>query len=169
MQTKRFRWTKDEDEVIRKVYADIGMKETYRILCETCGNRHSWESFRTRIYDLNLNVTKERWKEACQNNGKHPNVPVGTIVTRGRGENWIKVSDGTKGWMPYKTYLLGKQKGNIVHLDGNKANDDVENLAVVDRKTGARMTAYKFWNENPIITKTAIMACQLETLVEGSK
>ena len=167
MSSKRFRWTSEEDQWIAEHYSNIGMKATYEGLCKKFGQRHPWESFRTRIYDLHLNVTAERWREACKNNGSHPNVPIGTIVKRSRGENWIKVAEGTKGWIPLKQHLFGKQPEGygIVHLDGNKSNDSIDNLAVINRKVSARMSRNKFWSENAIITETAIKCCELDSLL----
>lgn len=171
MLDKRNRWTSGEDDLIRSIYPNVGMKATYDELCKVFGERHPWESFRTRIYDLHLNVTHERWEEACKNNGTRTNVPVGTVVKRGRGENWIKVADGTDGWIPLKRHLLGEQgKGmNIVHLDGDKANDDIDNLMAVNREVCALMARNGFWSENREVTRTGIMWCELVQAMKGAQ
>ena len=164
---KRFRYTKEEDEWILKNYPALGAKIAFSEFQKVFGNRHTLESFKSRRRDLKIHVTEERWREACLNNGQRSNVPVGTIVKRGRGENWIKVSDGTKGWIPLKQHLVGKQPEGmgIVHLDGNKSNDSIDNLAVINRKVSARMSHNKFWSENAVITATAIKCCELESLL----
>ena len=162
------RWTSEEDAWIVNNYPALGIQEGFEQFQKTFGKRHTLESFKTRRRDLGVHVTPKRWREACQNNGKRENVPIGTITTRGRGENYIKVSKGTDGWIPLKKHILGKTKLNemIVHLDGNKSNDDADNLMVIERTVGAAMTGNKFWSANPIITKTAILCCQLERALD---
>ena len=167
MDGKRNRYTKEEDEWILQNYPTMGAKTAFSEFQKIFGNRHTIESFKSRRRDLKIHVTEERWREACLNNGRRYNVPVGTIARRGRGENWIKVEDGTNGWIPLKRYFLGKQERgmNIVHLNRNKSDDSIENLAVINRKVNARMTHNKFWSENATITKTAIRCCELESLL----
>ena len=160
---KRNRWTPIEDEWLKSHHPHLGHKEGYKRFCEVFGERHPLSAYRTRTSELGIKVTQERWREACKDNGKHDNVPVGTIKTRGRGHNWIKVSDGTDGWVPLSTYLINPKDGNIViHLDGNKANDAIDNLVEVSRSICARMSKQNFWNEEPIITKTGIACCELQ-------
>lgn len=160
---KHARFTQQEDEWIKQNYSELGAEETLKGICERFGNRHTYKSLQSRCRDLKLTVTKQRWREACLNNGRHENVPIGTIQKRGRGQNWIKVAKGCEGWVPLTQYLLDCPADSIiVHLDGNKANDNIENLRVVKRKISSRMTAWKMWSENPIISETGIRCCELQ-------
>lgn len=160
---KHARFTQEEDEWIKRYYPILGAEETLKGLCERFGNRHTYKSLQSRCRDLKLNVTEQRWREACLNNGHHENVPIGTIQKRGRGQNWIKVGKGCEGWIPLTQHLLDCPDGSIiVHLDGNKANDSLENLRVVKRSVNSRMVAWRMYSENPIITETGIKCCELQ-------
>ena len=161
-------YTKEENEWLKEVYPTTGARETYLRFQERFSRRPGWAGFKSHLTDLNLKVTEQRWRKACLNNGKHPNAPIGTIVTRGRGENWIKVSAGTDGWIPLKKYLIGDvPKGKmIIHLDRNKANDDISNLMVVDIKTSARLTGCDMWFENAELTRTAAIWSELVNTLE---
>lgn len=164
-------WTQDEDAFLIKFYPMHGANETLSELNRRFGERHTLQSLHYRCNRiLKLKVTAQRWREACQNNGNHPNVPVGTITKRGRGENWIKIADGTDGWITYKEYLLGKQEGKmIVHLNMDKSDDRLENLMVIDAMTSARMTGNSMWSTDTEISRTAVLCCQLENALEGQK
>lgn len=164
-------YSKSENEWLEKVYPTTGARETYALFQQKFNRCPGWEGFKSHLKDLNLKVTKQRWKIACLNNGERSNVPVGTIVTRGRGENWIKVSAGTKGWIPLKRHIVGDvNKGEmIVHLDGDKANDSPKNLVVIDMKTSARLTGCNMWSDNAEITRTAIIWSNLVDALEDVK
>lgn len=163
-------YSREENEWLKEIYPTTGARETYaqfQIIFNRCPG---WAGFKSHLSDLNLKVTKQRWRVACLNNGYHPNVPIGTIVTRGRGENWIKVSDGTNGWIPLKKHRIGNvpRGGMIIHLDGDKANDNAENLMVVDAKTSARLTGCDMWSKNAELTRTAIIWSNLVDALENT-
>lgn len=157
------RYTTEEDEWIIRHYSELGASETFKKLCERFGNRHGYQGFKTRCSELGLKVTEKRWREACLNNGARENVPIGTIQKRGRGQNWIKVGGGCEGWIPLTQYLLECPEGSIIiHLDGNKANDNLDNLRIVNRSISSRMSRWRMWSQNPIITETGIRCCELQ-------
>jgi len=164
------RYTPEEDEWIKANYSMLGAEESLKRLSEKFGDRHTIQSFKSRCTDLGLKVTKKRWREACLNNGKHENVPIGTIQKRGRGHNWIKVGKGCEGWIPLTQHLLECPKGSIIiHLDGNKANDNLDNLRIVNRSISSRMSGWRMWSQNPIITETGIKCCELqEALIQSN-
>lgn len=160
---KRNRWTVEEDRWLSVNHPSLGHAQGYELFCKTFGNRHPYSAYKTRTSELGIKVTEQRWRDACQNNGTRDNAPIGTIQKRGRGQNWIKVSKGTDGWIPYAQYLMNPKEGEVViHLDGNKANDDLSNLRIVTRPTLARMSKQQFWSEESIITETGIMCCELQ-------
>ena len=163
---KHRRFTAAEDEWIIENYPHLGIEHGYPAFCEIFGSHHPRYAFITRAQDLGVKVTAERWRKACMNNGQHDNAPVGTIAKRGRGQNWIKTGKGTEGWMPLAQYLLGDNQNKIIiHLDGNKANDDLSNLRVISKAVCARMSKNKFWSSNPIITETGVLCCELQQLL----
>lgn len=152
-------YSNEENNWLTKVYPVTGARKTYKMFQLKFNRKPGWEGFKSHLKDLGLKVTSERWREACKNNGTRTNVEIGTIVKRGRGGNYIKVAEGTKGWIPLSKYFFGDISPNemIVHLDGDKSNDDINNLMVISRKTAARLTGCNMWSENPEITKTAII------------
>lgn len=161
------RYTLEEDEWIKANYPALGATEAFKRLCERFGNRHTIESFRSRRRDLGVNIPKDKVNKLRRENHEYNNVAIGTIVKRGRGQNWIKVGEGTEGWMPLTKYLCDVPEGyNIVHLDGDKANDDITNLRVVSKQVTARMTHNRFWSSNPIITETGILCCELQEALD---
>ena len=72
------------------------------------------------------------------------------------------------GWKPLCQTLVGNiPKGHfVVHLDKDPTNNDEDNIAVISRKTGARMTVNKFWSDNKELTRTGILCCELEGMLK---
>lgn len=167
---KRNRWTAEEDNWLIANHPHLGHELGYPAFCEVFGERHPLSSYRTRTKELHLHVTPERWRSACKNNGNRDNVPVGTLKVRGRGQVWVKVADGTAGWMPLAQAIMRPRPGEIVvHLDGDKENNDPDNLMAVSRSVLARMSRQHFWSEDPNITKTGILCCELELLTKDRR
>ena len=76
-----------------------------------------------------------------------------------------------EGWIPLSHYVAGvPERGQmVVHLDRNIRNNDRENVMIVNKSASAMMTGCRMWSENPCITKTGIMACELKLLIDDSK
>lgn len=167
---KHAKYTQIEDEWIKANYSILGAEKAFRGLCERFGDRHTMSSFRTRVHDLGITMPEERRFELRSENHKYENVPIGTIAKRGRGHNWIKVGEGTEGWKPLTQHLLDIPDGMIaIHLDGNKANDNPDNLRIVSRAVAVRMSRNKFWSKEPIITETGIACCELQEALKRSE
>lgn len=164
-------WTEQEDLWIIENHPHLGHKLGYAEFCKIFGDRHPVSAYKTRTSELKVKVTPERWRNACKNNGQHDNVPVGTIKKRGRGQNWIKVSDGTDGWVPLARYLMKPNCNQIVvHINGDKSDDRLENLRLIERKISARMSKQNMWSECSEITETALILCELQQcLKEGDE
>lgn len=170
------RYTPEQDDWLRENYPALGASEAYIQFGETFGLMKGFEGFKSHIKELGLRVSAQRQYEADRDNGERTNVPVGTISIRNHKqrngkvvkENWIKVGDGTTGWMQLSHYLLGKpDKGQrIIHLDGNSLNDDPANLVVIDLCTCAMMSGNKFWSNNALVTKTGIEWCKLNLILK---
>lgn len=157
------KYTLEEDEWIKVNYPTLGAVKAFKEFCERFGEYHTMRSFRTRVNDLGVNIPKEKQVSLRRENHKYENVPIGTIVKRGRGHNWIKVGEGAEGWIPLVQYLLDIPEGMIaIHLDGDKANDDPDNLRIISKQVAVRMSRNKFWSKDPIITETGIRCCELQ-------
>lgn len=172
-------YTPEQDDWLRENYPHMGASEAYQNFCETFGVMKGFQGFKSHITDLGLKVSAQRQYEANQDNGKRENVPIGTIGIRSHKlkngkvaqSKWIKVAEGTSGWMPLSHYIMGKPQKNqrVIHLDGNKLNDDPGNLLVIDIRTCAMMTGNKFWSNEASITRASIKWCELKTTIEETQ
>lgn len=171
------RYTPEQDEWLRENYPALGATEAYVQFGETFGVMKGFEGFKSHVKDLGLRVSAQRQYEANQNNGDRTNVPLGTIAVRNHKQksgkvvqaNWIKVGDGTSGWMPLSHYIMGKPDKShvVIHLDGDRLNDDPDNLLTIDRSINALMMNQKFWSSDPNITRTGIKWCELYETIKG--
>lgn len=159
------RYTKEQDEWLKVNYPNLGAKEAYDRFCKRFGVKKGFEGFKSRIKELGLKVSEERQHEADQNNGDHEGVPVGTITRRCRNTEWIKAEDG---WKPLQREVVGEiPKGyRVIHLDRNGRNNNIDNLEVVSPKVCAMLTGNGFWSNNREVTRTGVMSCRLQELLE---
>lgn len=165
------RYTAEMDAWLLENYPHLGARESYKQLCEKFNVTKGYQGFLSHLQEIGAYVTEKRWRESCKNNGHRENVPVGTICLRGRGENYIKVGKGSDGWMRLSHYRIGKpEKGKyVIHLDGNKANDEIDNLKIINQTVMGLMTGNNFWSEDPVLNKTAVLCCELEDLVQKER
>lgn len=159
-----FHYTNEEVEWLKNNYPSLGRDETARLFRKNFKNNRTTGAIFVKCKTLGLKVTEERRRERAKQNTKRV-TPVGAYVTREHGEKYIKTAHGFKR---VKELVYGDvPKGmSLVYLDGNKDNITKENLCPVSRKTLAKMTINNFWSDNGVITKTGIMCCELEELIE---
>ena len=161
-------YTPEQDEWIRENYPNKGCAACYEEFQKLFGVEKGYCGFRSHVTDLGLRVTKERQKIADANNGNHEKKPNGSVRKNARGQWFIKRNGK---WIPMARDAVSEiPKGHtVVHLDGNLDNNSVDNLAVVSRKTIARMTHNHFWSKDPVITKTGILCCELENALAENR
>lgn len=161
-----FRYTKEQEDWLRNNYPHLGARETQKRFLETFGIKRGLCGIRTKCNDLGLIETEERKKAWRAENGKRKAVPVGSKHISEGGVPFVKTENG---WQRCSYVNAGNVPKNhqVVHLDGDKQNNDKDNLAVISKQDGAKMTAYKFWSVDRNITKAGIMCCQLETILEN--
>lgn len=154
------RYTKEQNEWLRKNYPNLGAREAYDRFCETFKVKKGFEGFKSHIKELGLKVTETRQHEANQNNGERKGMPIGTVTRRCRNSEWIKTADG---WKPLQQEIVRDvpKKHRIIHLDGDGRNNTRDNLATASPKVCGMMTGNKFWSKEKEVTKTAIMWCEL--------
>lgn len=160
-----FRYTKEQDDFLRENYPHLGAKETQKRFLEVFGINRGIQGLRTRCTVLGLHETPERKTHWRAENGRRRALPVGSTHISEGGVKFVKTKNG---WKRESKAVYGDipKDHYVVHLDGDKDNNEKQNLAAVSRQTSAKMTAYRFWNDNPVITKTAIMCCELENLIQ---
>lgn len=98
--------------------------------------------------------------------------PIGTILETKEGSLQIKI--GKNKWQSYARYIWEQQyneklkpEETIIHLDGNKLNNNINNL--YKTKTIVHLgviRAYHIESNNPEIMKTAIMTQELKQLIK---
>jgi len=159
-----FKYTQVEDDWLRENFPKIGKNDIGEMFNQNFGTKRSTNGVYVRCKKLGLKVNEERrtvWKNRIAEIRKQP---IGHIAEREHGTLYIKTEDG---WKRCKELVIGKQKGKlIIHLDGNKWNLDKENLAVIDRKISAIMTAEGFWSTDSEVTKTGIEWSKLKIVLK---
>ena len=116
---------------------------------------------------LGLRVSEERKKLRAIENTHTVVYDIGTIVKGCNGHPYIKTEDG---WKRLANVVYGEiPKGHfLVHLDGDENNCNKENLYPITRAISGLMLANEFWSENPEITKTGIICCDLQNNLKAT-
>jgi len=160
-----YHYSEEQLEWLKENYPKLGRIKAAKIFNEKFSENKSAWAIKNMCQRMGLRVTEERHSEiAIENSGRYH--PVGAVRPMAHGEPYVKTEDG---WVPVKEQVMGKQKGKIlVFLDGNQNNVEKNNLMFITRAVSARMTKNEFWSENPEITKTGILCCELEGMVKGA-
>ena len=160
-----YHYTEEQIEWLKGNYPKLGRVKAAKAFNEKFGEKKTPQAIKAQCLKIGLKVKENRWQErAIENSGRFH--PVGTIRPMSHGEPYIKTESG---WMPLKHKLIGKKDGKIiVFLDGDRMNVNERNLMFTTKAVSARMTKNMFWSENPEITRTGIIWCELEqTLKEN--
>lgn len=168
--TSDFTYTEEQLSYILSHYSKWGMKKTAKMFNKKFGTNKSPESIcRVAVYK-DVHVPSE---VARKNSYSSPDA-VGTIREEpSTGYLVIKTGDSWKDWMKYQRYVYEQAYGklpedySVVFLDGNNRNFDLSNLVAVPRKYVVYMNSNKLRSENPEITKTSIMWCELYDALKG--
>lgn len=165
-------FTEEQNEWIKANYPSLGAEHATAEFCKLFNVGRSIRTISVQAFKLGVNVNKDVTSALRkQNTQKRPigckAVRKNTTHKRGvrRDTVYVKAEDGT--WKRESEINFGRlTKGKrIIHLNGNTHDNSKRNLEAVDMKTLAKMTAYKLWSEDPIITKTGIMCCDLENII----
>ena len=161
-----FLYSEEQEKFLMETYPVCGRIKTAQLFNERFQKNKSPQAIKVHcVKNLKLKVTKERKAEtAIENSGNYK--PVGTITSKTHGELYVKTENG---WKRLKEVALGKPpKGYlIVHLDGNVANNNPDDLAVISMAVNMKMTKNDFWSENSEITRAGIMSCELELMLKN--
>lgn len=157
------RWTQEEDEFLKAYYPLHGLNETHRCFNEKFAERSKRAICDRVYYTLNLTMVQEN-KVALMDDVRHRKaVNVGYVNSE---TGMIKTEDG---WVRLSK-KIGVPKGKYaVHLDGDKCNNDADNIAIISPQISMKMTKNKFWSSEPEITRTGIACCTLEDVLSKSE
>lgn len=90
-------------------------------------------------------------------------------TVRDNGYTYVKL--GNKNWIPKQQYVWEQANGKlkdgefVIFLNGDKTDFSMENLAVVNRKNHAMMCSRGWYSDIPMLTKTGVLACELESTI----
>lgn len=159
-----YHYTDEQKQWLINNYPHLGRVKCAKKFNRIFNDSRTPQAIKVECKKLGLYVTDSRKKErAIENTGRyHEN---GTIVSGSNRESYIKTENG---WKRVKDLVYGdKPDGYIlVHLDNDVTNNSVNNIRAISRSVNARMTANKFWSEDPDITKSGILCCELEELLK---
>ena len=86
--------------------------------------------------------------------------PIGWTRVDSEGYHWMKIAEGLKGWVMIHRLAWEMENGPIPEgkflrfIDGNKDNWQVENLALVDRRSNMRLnTIHRYPEEVKVAMK----------------
>lgn len=100
----------------------------------------------------------------------HNRVPVGSIVVATVGYNRIKIAEPNK-WMMYSRYVWEQNNGpipehhKIIHINGDRLDDRIENLDIVKDETISRINATKMFGKNEDVNRCVITMSKLNTMI----
>ena len=155
-----FKYTKEQDEWLKKNYPVLGQIETEKQFNRTFNTNRSRNGIFVHCKKLGLKVNEERRKEWRSRIAEVRKQPLGTVREREHGTLYVKTE---QGWKRQNELVLGKKKGQLITcLDGNKHNLSPSNLVHIDRKISAIMTAENFWSKNAEVTKSGIAWSKLK-------
>lgn len=154
-----FQYTDEQKAWLKENYPNLGRVKAAEAFNRIFHENKTPGAIRIAAEKLGLRVSAQRKKNiSIENTGRcHP---VGTIVPKAHGEPYMKTENG---WIPVKNLLMGLHPGQVLaHLDGNTNNCNPENLVVISRAVFVKMAKNGFWSDNPVITKTGILWCELD-------
>lgn len=167
--TIKYRLFNDEQiEFILKHHKGVSIKEFTEIFNDHFGTKFKYTQFRD-FYKRNGLGT------GINSRFKAGNRPVGTFDVGAErinriGQIEVKVSSyiGVRNWKPKAHVVWEKHHGaipdgsTIIHLDGNKRNFDIDNLACVSRAELIRMTSKRRYHSDAEITKAGVLISKIE-------
>lgn len=157
-------YTEEQIVWLKENFPKLGRVKTAEEFNKLYGTDKTPGAIKNYCLRMGVKCSDERRRQIpIENTGRYHKV--GTIRPFQNGEPYIKTE---KGWVRVKKLVYGEvPKGyNIVHLDGDVNNCDRENLYAVKRQVAARMTKNNLWSKVDVVTKTGIMCCELECLLD---
>lgn len=157
--------------------AELSTKELQQQLNEKFGCNRSFGSVKQKLQKLGIRKSRE----TISRNHKHYKYPIGSsrIIN---GYEYIKVSTDDNGFLNQwdrKCRIVWRQHfGDIpegykvVFLNGDTLDCRIENLACISAKVCAKMVnghGKSFWSENPDVTKTGLLVCQLDLALNENR
>ncbi len=157
-----FMYTQEQEEWLKENFPKLGRIATTQQFNKRFGTSKTVQAIKVHCVCMGLRVTNDRRSmTAIENTGRYH--PVGTIVLGSHDEPYVKTDEG---WKRLKEIVCHRGKGKVViHLDGNPANCDPDNLMAVTRAVLIKMSKNRFWSEEKEITRTGVCWCELSEAI----
>lgn len=158
-----YHYSEEQKSWLKENFPRLGRVKCTKAFNEVFKENRTVNAIKIVCIGMGLHVTEERRSEVPIENSNRF-YDVGTIVAKQHGEPYVKTENG---WVRLKDLVYGeKPQGRIIaHLDRDVGNCSKDNLIAITRSTSVRMAKNRFWSEDPVITKTGIMCCELEELL----
>lgn len=164
---QEFRYTDEQEDFLKKTYPVHGRQKTTAMFNQLFGTKRTEGAIQHHCKDiLGIYVNEERKVQNRKETGErnYRKCPVGAVSSGLYGTPSIKTENG---WERLDQRIIGTPGPDeiIVHLDMNPENNDPDNLMIIEKAITAMMAKNHFWSENPMITKTGILWCQLDRVL----
>ena len=165
--------TEEQKRFIEEHYPNHPVKETTRMFNEKFGtNKKKYTMLNyAKRHGLTVReeiVTKSKIDASHAEGTKHPYREVGDL--RYDGHIWLMKTE--EGWKCAARHVWEKKHGKIpdgyavIHLDGDNANHDIENLLAVPMKYLGVLQGNGLRSADAAITTAGVLWCRLKELLD---
>lgn len=162
---KRCNLTEEQDLFIRENYPRLGVSKLTESFNKYFGTNKTYQQMRALVNNRKLTIADEQVYKECRANKRGCKYEVGEM-TQGWQEPYVKV--GENRFIHLDRYNFEQKYGKlpkgykVIHLDGDPHNHKIENLEAISPYCSAIMARNKLFSCHPIVTKGAIMCCELQ-------
>lgn len=156
LKTRGRKYTAAEREWLSVNYPDLGAAECAKEFCLKFGRQIKPDTLR-RYCSQHLGVKRDMDK-------RYQGSAIGTLSVNCRGEAKIKTENG---WVKATHCYVDVPNGAVAfNLDRDIYNNAPENIGITTNSNFRKMRNYGFWSQDREITKTGLLCCELETLIQ---
>ncbi len=156
----RRQFTEEMIDAISDAYLSGGAKRAQEELLDRFGIFKNYCSFHKLMSKRNIAISDDTFAKIVSD---IRNLPEGTVRFHKHGSGFVARVKTDDDWVSYGEYICGNNKDGYiaVPLDRNPCNLDPENWMLVTKESSTRMLGCKLWSDNPEVTKTGILICEL--------
>lgn len=158
-------YTPEQDRFIRANLPGRSWEEFTGLFNAHFGENRTMPSLRSHAWRLRVSNGRCGALDAA----KARTLPVGTVRDRSEGTLYVKTESGE--WVPQSVVNWEAENGKLpdgctlIHLDGDRKNNDPSNLAVIDKRARPKLSALLHEHEG-IQRETAVAMATIDRLVK---